>query len=419
LYILGQPIDAAADGNQALAATLVALHQKIVDIDARTGGGVAGAGTPQSPILPPAASFAVSGVGGRFLVDITNPQDIPPQTVEQMLRQMQTPNNQANAPIFHRLQSSLDLNFDANSSVTEYTSVSGSTQLHYDLRDPNVTKFWRIQSSYDQVNFNDWQVLLDPNTCGNAQVWSGLVTNSESALVDSASTPDGGNPLTQNALTKEIDVAASIWKDGDQVINYLSGSVTPTTFGQWLIYAVDQFRKGGLVTFIATQNSADITSSLYNVYFGKITTSSGGGGTGSGGGGGTCCRAGVPYAMLDGTKKDCSLLEEGEVLKGVDGGPEVIQQIDVIPGRPCFHLEFDAAGKLTKKGYLGDFTVYRIHLDRSHTYLAGANGIIDGACSEHIIQYAGGGFEKVFEAVVGEVFSLQDGAIGSHNVNKL
>jgi hypothetical protein len=417
-YLFGQPIDAAAGDNQAMAAILRAMQQKFAEHDNLLGVGVNSDGTPTSPILPPTAQFTVTGVGGRFIVDITNPQNIPPQSVDELLRSMQTPNNQSNTPIYHRLQSALDLNFDANSSVTEYTDIGGSTALHYDLRDPNVKKYWRIASSYDRVSFNDWLVLLDSVTCGNALIWSGLVTNSESALVDSATTPQGTSPLTQSGTTKTINVAASIWNDGDQVINYGSGSVTPAAYGQWLIYAVDQFRAGGTVTFVATQNSSDITASLYNVYFGMITTAAGGGGTGSGGGGGTCCRAGVPYRLLDGTPKDCSLLTEAEILKGVDGGPERIERIDVMPARPCFRLEFDQTGKLTKKDYIGDFTVYRIHLDRSHTYLAGENSIIDGACSEHIIQYAGGGFVNVFEAVVGEVFSLQSGACGSHNLRK-
>ena len=90
----------------------------------------------------------------------------------------------------------------------------------------------------------------------------------------------------------------------------------------------------------------------------------------------------------------------------------------VHPDRPCFRLEFDAAGRLTKKQYIGNFTVYQIELDRTHTFLAGENNVIDGACSTHTIQYAGGGFTDVFGAVTDETFNLINGSCGSHNYLK-
>src|SRR5215472_11735869 len=91
----------------------------------------------------------------------------------------------------------------------------------------------------------------------------------------------------------------------------------------------------------------------------------------------------------------------------------------VHPGRPRFRLEFDSSGKLTRKQYIGDFTVYAVQLDRSHTFLAGREGVIDGASSTHTIQYAGGGFVQVFEIVPGETFALKGGAVGSHNYRKV
>ena len=104
---------------------------------------------------------------------------------------------------------------------------------------------------------------------------------------------------------------------------------------------------------------------------------------------------------------------------GADGGTEIIQRIELYPGRPCFRLEFDSSGKLTRKQYIGDFTVYAIQLDRSHTFLAGTAGVIDGTSSTHTVQYAGGGFVTVFEMVPGETFALTSGAVGSHNYRKL
>lgn len=374
-----------------------------------------GAQAPNVPIPSP-AQFTVTGVDGHYVIAITNPQNIQPLTAAVLQQNAQANLNAIGGAIYHQLQSATSVNFDANSSVSAY---GPSTATSLDITDANQQKFWRLRSSYDQSNWNAWQIFSSAAVCGPIAVWSGLLKNSSSALVDSATTPEGTSPLSQDGTTTNIKVAASIWKDGDQVINYNLGHVDPGSFGTWLIYATDQFRVGGTVTFVATTESSDITASLYHVYFGKITTSGGGGGTGSGGGGGTCCRAGVPYRRFDGTDQDCSTLNVGDDLLAIDGGKEIIQQIDIIPERPCFRMEFDASGKLTAKTYIGDFTVYRIRLDRSHTFLAGSSGVIDGACSEHIIQYAGGGFTDVFGAVVSEVFSLQNGACGSHNFNKL
>jgi hypothetical protein len=365
---------------------------------------------------PQPAVFSVVGIDGKFLIAITNPQDINPQSVTLMQLQIQAGVNAANLSIVHELQSATDTNFNQDSGLIDY---GVGPQLAYEIQDPNVTKFWRLRSSFDGQTWNDWQIFSSAATCGPVGVWSGLMRNVANTLNNAATTPVGTSPLQQSGVSTQINVLASVWTAGSQTISYNPGSVDPGSFGTYFIYARDEKRVGGTVTFLATTNDADITADDANIYFGAITTSGGGGGTGSGGGGGTCCRAGVTYRKFDGTDADCSTLRKDDILMGADGGPEVIQRIDVIPNRPCFRLEFDAAGKLTKKQYIGDFTVYRIHLDRSHTFLVGQNGIIDGACSEHIIQYFGGGFTNVFGAVVGEPFALINGACGSHNYNKL
>lgn len=317
--------------------------------------------------------------------------------------------------IFHQLESSLTLNFDSDGKVTVY---GPSTVLNYDITDPATTKYWRVKSKFENSDFCDYIYFQNPQTCGPVAIYSGVLRNSSLNLNSAATTPTGTNPCTQDGVTTNIKVAASTWKAGDQTLAYNSGAVDPGSFGTWLIYAKDPQRTGGTVVFLATAVSADITSDNANIYFGKITTAGGGGGTGGDAGGGTCCRAGVPYKRFDGTDQDCSTLRLGDDLRGVDGGPDIIQRITLHPARPCFRLEFDPQGRLIKKEYIGDFTVYEIELDRSHTYLAGANGIIDGAASTHTIQYAGGGFTSVFGAVRGETFNLIDGSCGSHNFQK-
>lgn len=366
---------------------------------------------------PPAqAWFNVIGLDGQFHVYITLPQNINPTSVAVMgLQNTQSDMNSAGDAIYHQIQSCLSIDFDLAHGLVDYGVTS---QVTLTVQDPNATRFWRIRSSYDQVNWNDWQIFSSSILCGPVGVWSQLLRNSANSLVSSAVSYTGTNPLTQFGTSTQINVAASFWTAGDQTISYNPGSVDPGSYGTWLLYAIDNTRVGGTVTFIATQASSDITANDGSIYFGKITTAGGGGGTGGGGGGGTCCRAGVPVRGNDSQPKDISTVRVNDILMGIDGGPEVVQKVDVIPARPCFHVEFDAAGKLIKKDYLGDFTVYRLHLDRSHTYIAGANGVIDGACSEHIIQYSGGGFCQVFEAVVGEPFNLINGGCGSHNVSK-
>jgi len=368
--------------------------------------------------IPPPVQFSVVGTDGKYLITITLPQNVNPATVALLLATTQNNPNALNVPMGHQLQSATDVNFNAASNVTTY---GPSAQLSWEIQDPNQTKFWRLQSSFDGQNFNAWQIFQSPAVCGPVGVYSGLLRNSANSLNQAATTASGSNPLSQSGMTTRINVASSVWKCGDQTINYNSGSVDPGSFGTWLIYANDAQRTGGTVTFIAvaTANQANITADNGNVYFGQITTSSSGGGVGSGGGGGCCCRAGVPYRMFDGSYRDCSLLRPGDVLQGADGGPEVIQRIELHAVQPCFKLKFDRAGKLIAKQYLGDFTVYAIEVDRSHTFLAGGGGVIDGASSTHTLQYFGGRFVKVFEIVVGESFSLVNGAVGSHNVRKL
>jgi hypothetical protein len=396
----------------------VLLYRNI--IPAMPLSGIADDPSAQLTVLapPPPVQFTVVGVDGQFQISITLPENINPPTVTLFMNKILGNSNQLGTSMVHQLQSATTVNFDAAGSVQTYGPFSELTQT---FQLPNQTLFWRIRSSFDGSNWNSWQIFSSAVTCGPVGVYSGLLRNSANSINQAATTPTGSSPLTQNGTTTAINVASSVWKCGDQTINYNSGSVDPGSYGTWLVYANDPQRAGGTVTFFAVNaaNQANITSDNGNIYFGQITTASGGGGTGSGGGGGTCCRAGVPYRMSDGSDRDCSLLRPGDALRGADGGIEIIQRIELHPARPCFRLEFDSGGKLTKKQYIGDFTVYAVQLDRSHTFLAGSGGVIDGACSTHTIQYAGGGFVHVFEAIPGETFALTDGAVGSHNYRKL
>lgn len=408
-------LDVASQGNQHLKAVLMDVTDRLDSIEQQSGAAALG--------LPPInGAIAVTGLDGHFIVNITPPGQRIGRTVLQQAQQASDAGLLDDTQQYiHQVQSATDPKFDNNSNVT---SLPPAPDVKYDLNDPNQTKYWRFRSSNDNgQTYNDWTYLTDPAVCGVVAVWSGLKKNASLVLNNAATTPTGATPLTQDGVTTNIKVAASIWKAGtDQILNYNPGQVDPGVFGTFKVYTKDPRRAAAVapltVTFTATTTDSDLTSDDSIIYFGKITTSGGGGGSGSGGGGGTCCRAGVPYRRFNGTNQDCSTLKVGDDLLAADGGREIIQSIILHPDRPCFHLEFDASGKLTVKTYIGDFTVYQIELDRSHTFIVGSGNVIDGACSTHTIQRLGGGFTDVFGAVVDELFNIIGGGCCSHNYVK-
>ncbi len=100
--------------------------------------------------------------------------------------------------------------------------------------------------------------------------------------------------------------------------------------------------------------------------------------------------------MFDGSKKRNDRCRKGDVLRGIDGGPEPIERIDMVPDIPCFR-------------YVGE------------------NGLVLRGCSaEHSLQYDGGGFDHAFLIVSGHRVETENGPsritrefIGHHTVYKL
>ena len=86
---------------------------------------------------PPLATLTVSGANGAFNIEILNPA----QSV--------------NKTIYHELSYSSQASFVGGSGVTTLP-VSTATKLTVPA--PGVTAFWRIRSSYDQNNWNRYQV---------------------------------------------------------------------------------------------------------------------------------------------------------------------------------------------------------------------------------------------------------------------
>jgi hypothetical protein len=394
-------IPAFKNGNAAQQAVAISALCGIIEtLQASTGVGDPAPASAASTVAPPQpAQFQVNGVDGKFIVFVTNPQSVVPLSVA--IAQAQSGSNSANTPLIHHLQSATTLNFDQASNLKDYGT---SSQLVWTDQDPNITRFFRLQSSYDGENWNEWQFFASAAQCGPVGVWSGLLRTAALCYLDSvAMTSDGSVAVSQDSATTIIEIAAKLWNVGTEQIAYDAGSVNPGAYGFYYIYAIDPEKAGGAVTYLATQNPGDLTAQDGTIQFGTITTLSGGGG--SGGHGGYCCVRGVMVDMHDGTRKPAEQILKGDVLLSPDGQPEIAQEdAELMPAQPCFSFELtnsvkfggasaselirsnghwvkltDLAvgdlvdtrrgpGNVTTKTFLGERSVYRLRLDRTRRY---------------------------------------------------
>jgi hypothetical protein len=261
---------------------------------------------------PPAASFAVSGEDGKFKVAIVNPQNLQPLSPAILMAQARAGLNRQLTPILHNLESSPDLNFDNNSGVTDYGI---SSQLAYEFQDPNVTKFFRLRSSFDGQSWNAWQIYSSPLTCGPVGVQSGLLRTAALTQVNAAYTPTT-QPLSSatGALANQATIAIaaflvqypmSISPGTNGLVPYNSGSIGPLLDStHYYVYCLDPTYAGGAQTYIATTSNPEVNAHDSIVFLGTITTPAhGGGGTGgTGGGGGPCFSGNTLVITKDGMK---------------------------------------------------------------------------------------------------------------------
>ena len=330
--------------------------------DASTGQSVASC-------APSPAQFYVVGVDGKFIISIANPQNILPLSPAIAQARASAGINATSAPILHNLQSCSTVNFDAAGGLTDYGI---SPQLVQTYQNPNVTLFWRLRSSYDGKTWNQWQIGSSTATCGPEGVYSGLLRSVANSLLNNATMANGASSLTQSGTSTLIDVASSVVHAGsNSVLNYASGSVDPGSYGTWYVYALDPGRQGGTVTYIATQNLADLASSDGVIYFGSITTAMGGGGTG--GGGIHCGVAGSLVDMSDGTKKPIEELLVGDKVKALDGGIETVVRTKMVANQPCFSI------------------------------VTTGSDVLRGASGSHKLRRYGGGFARLYDLSVGDV----------------
>lgn len=264
--------------------------------------------TGKAPILPPPASFSVTGIDGKFITFIVNPQNVLPQSVDVQRNQWLNGVNVSNATILHNLQSATDLNFTLASNLKDYGT---SPQLMWTDQDPNVTRLFRLRSSYDGKTWNAWQIFSSPLTCGPVGVQSGLLRTAALTPVNGAGTPTTqplsaatGGPV--NAAT--INIASFLVQYPPPIGNksYSSGAITPLLDStKYYVYCLDPTYAGGVQTYLASVNNPDVTGNDALVFLGAVTTPAhGGGGTsGSGGGNGPCFTASVLIKTPRGAKR--------------------------------------------------------------------------------------------------------------------
>jgi hypothetical protein len=255
--------------------------------------------------VPPAATFQVVGIDGKFVTFISNPQNVVPPTAKVAQQRFLSGINIGNAGILHNLQSATDLNFNQSSSLKDYGT---SPQLMWTDQDPNVTRFFRLRSSYDGKTWNAWQFYgNDAVACGPIGVWSGVLRSAGLSQVNASSTPTT-KPLSASAggaaNQSTISVAAFLVQYPNSIspatngkVSYHSGAVTPLLDSTlYMVYCVDLKYAGGVQTYLATTDPTIITSLDGVVYLGNITTPAFGGGGTTGGGGGNGPPGGVCFS---------------------------------------------------------------------------------------------------------------------------
>lgn len=130
--------------------------------------------SPQQPASapPPLASFTVSGANGAFNGQITNAA----QSI--------------NKTIYHELSYC-----SVSSFIGQVTTLPVQTSTQLTLPAPGVTAFWRLRSSYDQSNWNSYQVqpgAVSSGLVSSAAASNAVVLNQTNyATVDSASNVPG------------------------------------------------------------------------------------------------------------------------------------------------------------------------------------------------------------------------------------
>lgn len=136
----------ASHGNKnALRRSLNHLDSRLAQVETRVGGGSINLAT-SSPTStpPPAAAAQLTASGGKFILQITNPQ----------FKKVK-PGNLPHVPIQHRIEFSSTPDF----GVSDQLPIGGQTYYEVSKYGAGQRKWVRLSSSFDGHNFNQHQVL--------------------------------------------------------------------------------------------------------------------------------------------------------------------------------------------------------------------------------------------------------------------
>src|SRR2546421_4826081 len=201
--IRGHSIDAAIRNDDDMRRLLQGVAYKMAIYDRQLGifdGFIDDPLTvPEAKPAPPPAAFTVTGVDGKFEIQITLPQDTQPQTVTLYRARFGLDFNRTRALMVHQTQSATNMLFDASGNVTTY---GPTPETSLSITNPNVTLFWRLRSSYDEVNWNDWQIYSSASACGPIGVSSGFLPSTSAAANMTVNT-------SNNATVDSIDAGSS------------------------------------------------------------------------------------------------------------------------------------------------------------------------------------------------------------------
>lgn len=266
------------------------------------------ASNPLTVPAPVAAAFSVIGVDGKFIVFVNNPQTIQPASVALARALVRAGYNAHTSLIQHNLQSATTLNFDQSSDLKDYGT---SPQLMWTDQDPNVTRFFRLRSSYDGKTWNEWQFFSSAAQCGPIGVWSGLLRTAALTQVNAAYTPTTqpltaatgvlANQATISIASFQVKYPSSISPASGNLVSYNSGTISGLLDATlYYVYCLDLKYVGGAQTYFATTDNPTVTGDEATVYLGTVTTPvHGGGGTGGGGGGSGPCFTGNTLILVE------------------------------------------------------------------------------------------------------------------------
>lgn len=300
---LGKYATAFQSGNAAqMFQGWNAMVNEIAALEAATGAQIVAPNSASLTAPPSPADFEVVGIDGKFIVFVTSPAQIQPVSVAILLARARAGASGVSTQTLYHLQSATDLNFDQSSNLKDYGT---SSQLVWTDQDPNITRYFRLQSSFDGKNWNPWQFYASAQQCGPVGVWSGLLRSGALVQINTSSTPttqplsavtgSAANDATIDVAAFQVQYAGSVSPDTEGLVSYNSGAITGLLDSTlYYVYCLDAMYSGGSQTYLATTSQEEITAEDATVYLGSITTPAHGGGgtTGGGGGNGPPCFSG-------------------------------------------------------------------------------------------------------------------------------